>query len=129
MEKNGEISEDVLQARCYEWAWNNHPRLRRRMWAVPNGGWRNAIEAQKLKATGTLEGVWDFHIYLAKQLYIIEFKVGSNQLTVDRVVKGKRHYGQKEWGEIMEREGAINFVCRTEDEFKAVIHQILSNLR
>ena len=122
------ISEDVLQAKCWEWAWNTYPQLRRKFWAVPNGGWRNAIEASKLKATGTLEGVWDMHCYVKKQFYIIEFKVGGNQLTVDRVVKGKKHFGQKEWGEIMEAEGAIKFVCRTEDEFKNVFNGIVSGL-
>lgn len=78
-------------------------------------------EAMKMKATGTLEGVWDLHCFYQGQFHIIEMKVGNNQLTIDRVIKGKKHFGQKEWGELMAQHGAKKYVCRTLEQFQEVI--------
>ena len=118
-------SEDQLQAAAWILAWNEYPALRRHIWHVPNGGSRNAIEAAKLKATGQLAGVWDWHCFYQNKFYIIEFKVGNNQLTVDRVdSKGKKHFGQKEWGELMVTNGATAFVVRSIDDVKKVLDLI-----
>lgn len=126
MDTSTYTSEDYLQSKCIEWSWNYRPQTRRLIWAVPNGGFRNMIEAMKMKATGTLEGVWDIHFYWHGQFNIIEMKVGNNQLSVDRVLKGKKHYGQKEWGELMERHGARKFVCRSLEDYQLAIDTILA---
>jgi len=101
------------------------------MWAVPNdaiGAWvsaKDAMRSNELKATGLLSGVWDLHCFVAGRLHIIETKFGKNGLTVDRVVKGKKIYGQKEWGEIMAAEGAIRHIYRTQEEGIAVLETII----
>lgn len=111
------ISEDRLQAEIWTKAWNEYPEARRCMWAVPNGFKLPPRLANIAKATGLLSGVWDLHLYWRHQLYVFEQKIDNNQLTVDRIIKGKKIYGQKEWGEIMRREGAITFIIRDIDEF------------
>lgn len=125
MSEELEQSEDVLQANCIKWAWNERPQTRRLIWAVPNGGWRNAIEAQKLQATGTLRGVWDVHMFWYGEFVVFEMKVGNNQLTVDKIVRGKKLFGQKEWGDLICKHGGRKFVCRTVEEFKEALDNII----
>lgn len=125
------MTEDQLQAAFWKHVWNAYPAIRRHIWAVPNAGQRNPVEASKLKATGLLEGVWDIHIFWNNQFYIIETKVGKNQLTVDRTTmhngKPRKHYGQKQWGEMMVAHGAKSFIYRTLEEGIAIIEKILSS--
>lgn len=61
-------TEDGHQAAVFCWAGANldrYPQLKW-MYAIPNGGYRNPIEAQKLKATGTRSGVPDIFLPTAK---------------------------------------------------------------
>lgn len=118
------MTEDQLQASLWSWAWNEYPDHRRQMWAVPNDCHVSQIEANRLKSCGLLSGVWDMHCFNLGQFHIIEAKTGNNQLTVDRIVKGKKVYGQKEWGELMACHGAIRHIYRTLDEGKAIYKKI-----
>jgi len=125
------LTEDQQQAKFWEWAWNTHPQFRRQMWAVPNSAIgqiiskKDAIQAQKMKATGLLEGVWDMHCFNKNQFSIIEMKVKGNYLTVDHIdAKGKKHYGQKEWGELMASHGAIRYVCYSFEEAISAFNKI-----
>jgi hypothetical protein len=106
------MTEDQLQAALYLWTWNELPHSRRHLWAVPNGLHLPPILANKAKATGLLAGVWDLHAYWYGKFHIIETKIGTNQLTVDRIVNGKRVYGQKEWGDMMAGQGATRHIYR-----------------
>lgn len=108
------MNEDNLQAQCYQWAWNAYPTTRRCLWAVPNGGWRNKIEAMKLKATGVVAGVHDMHFYWCGKFYTFELKVGKNKLST----------AQKEWRHIVECQGATCY----EIYDLATFQQIFSNL-
>lgn len=84
------MTEDQLQAACFQWAWNNYPELHYCMWHVPNGKRRTRVEAAQLQAMGVIPGVWDVHIYYTNQLHIVEFKVGANDLTAGQVRFGQR---------------------------------------
>ena len=75
---------------------------------------------------GLLSGVWDLHCFYLGKYHIIETKVGDNQLTRDRVVNGKKVYGQKEWGELMAAHGAIRHIYRTLEEGQKVFISIFS---
>lgn len=128
-------SEDQLQKQFWEWAWNTYPQFRFQMWAVPNGAIgkietkKEAIQASKMKATGLLEGVWDLHCFNNGKFHIIETKFGNNGLTVTHIdKKGKKHYGQKEWGELMAEHGAIRHIYRSLEEGKQVYESIFGNL-
>lgn len=81
------VTEDQLQAKCFKWFDNEFPAERRMLFAVPNGGerplkrvmtntgWRMIpVEANKLKATGTMPGVSDL-IFVTDIVYFIEMKI------------------------------------------------------
>lgn len=119
------MTEDQLQAALWQWAWNAYPQYRKHMWAVTNSGIANPNRA---KAMGLLSGVWDLHVFYRNSYHIIETKVGINQLTTDRVVNGKKVYGQKEWGELMAEHGATRHIYRSLEEGKQVYESIFGNL-
>ena len=52
--------EDNLQKACVTWFRLQYPDIV--IFAIPNGGKRNVIEASKLKATGVLPGVADLFV-------------------------------------------------------------------
>lgn len=121
------MNEERLQAELFKWVWNSYPKLRRHLWAVPNGGYRNAREAAALKANGVLAGVWDLHFFYKNKFHIIETKIGQNKLTVDRVENGVVKYGQKQWGEIMVANGATAHVYYTLEEGKGIFKKIVES--
>lgn len=118
-------SEDQIQADFWARAWNEYPHARRHMWAVPNGLRLSAPAAQLAKATGLLSGVWDLHLFWHGTLHIIETKRPGQALTVDRVVNGKKVYGQKEWGEMMAAHGAIRHIYYDVEEGLAIFESIV----
>jgi hypothetical protein len=117
-------SEARLQQDLWEWAWNTYPQFRRQMWAVPNGLKLNPVQANIAKATGTLAGVWDLHVFNLGTFHIIETKIGNNQLTVDRIINSKKVFGQKEWGELMAKHGAVRHLYRTLEEGQGIYKDI-----
>lgn len=123
------MSEDQLQAQFWAEVWNRYPQLRHHMWAIPNGANRNPIEASRMKAMGLLAGVWDLHLFWHGTLHIIETKLPGNSLTVDRVVNGKRVYGQKEFGERLAEHGAKRHIYHSLDEGLQLIESILASER
>ena len=72
------ITEDYIQSQIVldfnnKYCLKHHnPRLM--IFAVPNGGSRNVLEAKKLKATGTLKGVSDIIINFPSKVVYIEVK-------------------------------------------------------
>lgn len=129
------VTEDQLQAAFWKECWNNYPHARRCMWAVPNTSvgriitLKDQIQVNLLKSTGLLEGVWDLHLLWYNTFHIFETKVGNNQLTVDRIdSKGKKHYGQKEWGELMAAHGAVRHIYRSLEDgvvmFEAIVGKV-----
>lgn len=124
---NGALSpsEDRLQAQIWKRLWNTYPQLRRLIWHVPNQG-ASLRDGVQLQAMGVLAGVWDLHMLWNGVFHIFELKVGNNQLTRDRVdKKGRKHFGQLEWGELMAKHGAVRHLCRSEDEFFKEIEKII----
>ncbi len=125
-------TEDQLQASLWTYFWNNYPNARHHMWAVPNSAIGNATTAKDaarirtLKATGLLSGVWDLHVYWHGQFHIIECKVGNNGLTVDRIIGGRKVFGQKEWGERMASHGATRHIIRSLEEGIKVFESIIN---
>lgn len=117
-------TEDQLQAAFWLHTWNNYPQLRHHMWAVPNGLHLAPVHAAKAKATGLLSGVWDLHLFWKGTLHIIESKLPGQQLTRDRVVNGKKVYGQYEWGELMAAHGAVRHIYHTLEEGIKIIESI-----
>lgn len=119
------MTEEQIQAEFWRRSWNEFPGLRRHMWAVPNGIHVNKIEAAKAKAMGLLPGVWDLHLFWRGQFHIIETKTETGRLTTDRIINGKKVFGQQQWGELMAEHGAIRHIYRSADEGIQMLRSIV----
>lgn len=79
------------------------------IFAIPNGGSRNKLEAINLKRQGVKKGVPDLCVPVAKRGYhglYIEMKYG----------KGKTSKPQDEWLELLNNNGYLARVCVGADE-------------
>lgn len=111
--------EDILQISCIKWFRYQYPGLRKMLFAVPNGGSRNAIEAHKLKMTGVTAGVSDLILLTPRHGYgalCIELKAG----------KGKQSSSQHEWELEAISAGNKYVICRSIDEFMNEVNQYLT---
>jgi len=85
---NKHLEDDEAKAL---WQWAQHvPTLRDYLFAVPNGGRRNAREAARMKGMGVRAGVSDFMIPVPRGMFMglfLELKAGKNKMTAE----------QKEW--------------------------------
>jgi hypothetical protein len=91
------------------------------IYAIPNGGQRNAIEAAKLKAEGVLAGIPDIHIPMARNGYhslYIEMKNGKKGTISDK---------QKDMIEKLKAEGNKVVVCRSVEEFEKEIKEYFNS--
>lgn len=111
-------NEHRIQCACIKWFRYRYPSAI--IYAIPNGGQRNAIVAAKLKAEGVLAGVPDVHIPIARKgfhsLYI-EIKNGKKGVLSDR---------QKEVIDKLIAEGHKVVVCRSVDEFIKEVEEYLN---
>lgn len=124
-------AEDKLQAACVKWFRLQYPQYT--IFAIPNGGNRNAITGAMLKKTGTLAGVADLFL-MASSVYwrnridnlpgkvaerhhglFIEMKVGKNGQTAT----------QKKFQQQAEYQGYKYVICRSFDEFRNEIENYL----
>jgi len=111
-------AESTLQQNCIKWFRYQYPRLAKLLFAVPNGGRRDVIEAKRLKAEGVVSGAPDLILLIGDSKYnalCIEMKAG----------KGKQSDNQKEWQQAAEKAENKYVVCRSFDEFKREIEGYL----
>lgn len=109
-------AESNTQQECVRWFRLQYPRYTKLLFAVPNGGARNKIEAGILKAEGVTPGVSDLILLLGRDGYnalCIEMK------TTDR--RSKQNDNQAEWQAAVEEHGSKYVVCRTVDSFMAEV--------
>lgn len=88
------------------------------IFAIPNGGSRNKIEAANLKRQGVKAGVPDLMLPVAKQGYhglFIEMKVGYNKPTDN----------QRKWAEKLTKNGYLVKTCWSADEAINVIRNYI----
>lgn len=110
--------EAYLQANCVKWFDLHYPALSPLLFAVPNGGWRNKIEAVNLKRQGVKPGVSDLILLFPRKGHgalLIEMKYG----------KGRQRDAQKKWQQTVEAAGYRYVVCRTFDAFKEEVDRYL----
>lgn len=107
-------SEDLLQAKFWEWSWNNYVHVRRCLISVPNSGWRTKIEANKFKATGLVAGAWDMQLVWQSRIWWLELKIGNGFLSDAQV----------DFGEAQLRQGAELIIGRRLNQLKAVFLEI-----
>lgn len=111
-------AEHNIQVACVNWFRYQYPKSV--IYAVPNGGQRNAIVAAKLKAEGVLSGVPDLFIAEPKGKYhgfYIEMKNGK---------QGRVSENQKLLMEHFEDKGYCCRVCRSFEEFVEDVKKYMS---
>lgn len=97
-----EWSEDKLQGELYLWFHNTFPALRGLLFAVPNGGSRDGLQAKILKATGVFPGVSDMIFLWDRNAYLIELKRPDG--------KGYSSPNQVKWGDTVKAQGFVYVV-------------------
>lgn len=108
--------ESRLQQACIKWVRYQYPDLI--IYAIPNGGKRNAVTGAILKAEGVLAGVAD--LFVAKAMgdhhgLYIEMKTS----------KGRQADSQRAFEEAVTREGYRYELCRSFKQFVAIIRTYL----
>lgn len=113
--------EHRLQVSCVKWFRLAHARLSSRLFAVPNGGYRDSVSGARLKAEGVLAGVADLILLVRNGRYgalLVEMKTPT----------GRQSSAQKAWqADIASRGEYAYVICRSLDEFKNVVTDYLSS--
>lgn len=112
--------EHRLQMACVRWFNIAHPELRGRLFAVPNGGRRDAVTGAKLKAEGVVPGVADLILLKSNNHYgalLIEMKTA----------KGRQSDNQRRWQSVVcDKDEYKYVVCRSLDDF---MHEVTDYLK
>ena len=104
-------NESNIQIACVRWFRMQHPKLARLLFAVPNGGARNAVTGAILKAEGVVPGVADLLLLVPRHGYhglAIEMKTRT----------GRQSDSQREWQQEVEAQGYRYVVCHSFDDFR-----------
>lgn len=119
--KRPKDEEHRIQCACVRWFSLQYPSLHGRLFAVPNGGRRDAITAAKLKAEGVVAGVADLILLKRNRDYgalLIEMKT----------LKGRQRDSQKAWQNIVCADSEYKYVvCRSFDDFQREVNDYLNN--
>ena len=113
-------NEHVLQVGCVNWYRLSYPKQAHLLFAIPNGGWRNATTAAKLKAEGVLAGVPDLFLAIPRGEFHglwIEMKNGK---------AGRLSEAQKHMIELLRSEGYKCEVCHSALDFRAAVQNYMS---
>ena len=78
--------EHQIQASFFSYLELQYPKLRKKIFAIPNGGARNVITGAMLKKEGATAGVFDVFVGITNPSrglpgLFIEFKAGKNKLS------------------------------------------------
>ena len=104
--RNACPSEHLEQREFVSWFRKTYPDVL--IFAIPNGGKRNAVTAQKLKLEGVVPGVHD--------LFVPEWRLW---IEMKRQKNGSLSQAQKDFGEEMDRVGYDWIVCKGCEDAKA----------
>lgn len=108
--------ESRLQQACIKWVRYQYPDLI--IYAIPNGGKRNAVTGAILKAEGVLAGVAD--------LFVAKATKDSHGLYIEmKTAKGRQADSQRAFEEAVTREGYRYELCRSFEQFVAIIRTYL----
>lgn len=113
--------EHKIQCACVRWFRLKHSKLRKILFAIPNGGRRDAVTGAKLKEEGATSGVSDLILLRSNRFYgalCVEMKKPG----------GYQSSAQKEWQKEVEAIGNKYIVCRSLDEFMKVVTDYLNDV-
>ena len=123
LENNGQTmrahNESNLQKSCVRWFRLQYPKLASLLFAVPNGGARNAITGAILKAEGVTKGVADL-------LLLVPTKHHHALCVEMKTPKGRQSENQKHWQRAVEAQGYYYAIVRSLDEFVELVRWYLN---
>ena len=108
------IEEDI-QSSCVQWFRLTYPRYV--IFACPNGGSRNRLEAINMKRSGVLAGVSDLIIIAERAILFVEMKTKT----------GRQEESQKVFQSNVERLGFEYKICRSLADFQLSVESWLKN--
>lgn len=107
--------ESAIQQQCVLWFRVNYPAYI--IFAIPNGGSRNSIEAANIKREGALAGVADLCILAPQAVLFVEMKTE----------KGRQQETQKQFQANVERLGHEYKICRSLQDFQLTVEHWLKD--
>lgn len=114
-------AEHRIQEACVRWFNLEYPELRGRLFAVPNGGRRDAVTGAKLKAEGVVAGVSDLILLKSTHRYgalLIEMKTPN----------GRQSEHQRWWQSVICDKDEYKYVlCRSLNDFMREVSDYLTD--
>ncbi|WP_044200640.1 hypothetical protein [Flammeovirga sp. OC4] len=114
MAKRSDI-EHKIQCACVRWFRLSYPALKNSLFAVPNGGARDAVTGRKLKDEGVLAGVPDLMLIYKGKPYPFELKTPVGTLSAT----------QKAVHDDWNKQGVDTVIIRSIDDFIKEVKQII----
>lgn len=112
--------ESDIQIACVRWFRYQHPSVAPLLFAVPNGGARNAVTASILKAEGVVAGVAD--------LLLLVPSGGWHGLAIEmKTPTGRQSESQRAWQRAVEGQGYRYAVCRSVEGFIETVEGYLAD--
>lgn len=110
--------ESHIQCACVRWFRLQYPEYARLLFAVPNGGVRNAVTGRVLKAEGVVAGVADLLLFVPSN--------GFHSLCIEMKTKdGRQSAAQKEWQQAVQQQGYKYIVVRSLQDFREQIRDYI----
>lgn len=119
--KKPRTEEHRIQKSMVDWFRLKYPAMRHNLFAVPNGGRRDAASGRRLKEEGVLPGVADLIFLKSNRFYgalLVEVKTDT----------GRQSKEQREWEERITADGYKYAVVRSLDEFILVLENYLKDM-
>lgn len=111
--------EHSIQVACVKWFRHEYPTLSKRLFAVPNGGRRDATTGARLKDEGVVAGVADL-------ILLVPCKGFGALLIEMKTAKGRLSDTQKPWRKDLTAKGEYRYVvCRSFDDFRKAVKEYL----
>ena len=110
--------ESEIQRSCKKWFDYQYSRIASLCFAVPNGGFRNGLEAKIMYAEGVTAGVSDMILLVPRHGYgclCMEFKTPT----------GKQSAHQIKWQTVTEDNGNKYVIIRSLDDFMDIVNKYL----
>lgn len=112
--------ESRLQIACVKWFRLQYPKLANLLNSVPNGGARNEVTGAILKAEGSVRGVADLELNIARGHW--------HGLKIEmKTAKGRQSPHQKLWQEAVTKQGYKYIICRSIEDFMEEITSYINS--
>lgn len=113
--------EHRIQCSCVSWFRMQYPNMRHSLFAVPNGGRRDAVTGSKLKAEGVLAGVSD--------LILLQRTTKFGALLIELKTRtGRQSDIQRQWQHAVEQDGYKYVVCRSLEDFIKQVNDYIKDI-